>query len=112
MAEHLLVQARRENEDLRMSLQLNKESLQVMLSELHQRESKEKSLIETINIISQDNANLNAKLGVLYARLERPQTADQSIQTVKYLCDQSTDTADLMESKETSTQTSVCVLEQ
>ena len=56
-SEHL-VHLRKEVEDLRMNLILNKESLTVMLAELQLKDSKEKSLIETINIISQENASL------------------------------------------------------
>ena len=48
----------RENEDLKFSLQLNKESLQAMMLEAQLSVTKEASLIETINIISKDNGLL------------------------------------------------------
>ena len=48
----------RENEDLKFSLQLNKESLQAMMLEAQKSTAKEASLIETINIISKDNGIL------------------------------------------------------
>ena len=48
----------RENEDLKFSLQLNKESLQAMMLEAQKSAAKEASLIETINIISKDNGIL------------------------------------------------------
>lgn len=43
---------RKEIEDLKINLRINKESLTSMLAELQLKENKEKSLIETINIIS------------------------------------------------------------
>jgi len=48
----------RENEDLRVSLQLNKDSLQDLMLDSQRTATKEKSLIETINIISKDNSLL------------------------------------------------------
>ena len=55
----------RENEDLKYSLQLNKESLQSMLLESQRCFAKEKSLIETINIISKDNGQLKQQVDQL-----------------------------------------------
>jgi len=48
----------RDHEDLKISLQLNKESLQSMMIDSHRSVVKESSLIETIKIISKDNGML------------------------------------------------------
>ena len=51
-----------ENQDLRFSLQLNKDLLQSMMAESKQTSIKEKNLIETINIISKDNTMLKQQI--------------------------------------------------
>ena len=56
---------RRENEDLRTNLRLNKESLQAMLVESQNKSVKETSLIETINIISRENSTLKEQIEAL-----------------------------------------------
>ena len=56
---------RRENEDLKTNLRLNKESLQAMLIESQNKTAKETSLIETINIISQENGTLKEQIEAL-----------------------------------------------
>ena len=61
--------AERENEDLKINLQLNKDSLQSMMLETHRSANKEASLIETINIISKDNGLLKEQIEHLKERI-------------------------------------------
>lgn len=49
----------------------------MMLSELQKRDSKENTLIESINIISQENASLKLKLGKLQLKLEGKPKSDK-----------------------------------
>ena len=63
--EDVVENLRRENEDLRTNLRLNKESLQAMLIESQNKTAKETSLIETINIISQENVTLKEQIDAL-----------------------------------------------
>jgi len=62
-----------ENQDLRFSLQLNKDLLQSMMAESKQTSIKEKNLIETINIISKDNTMLKQQIESLRLRIEAKQ---------------------------------------
>lgn len=80
----------KENEDLKINLKINKESLQAMLAELTKKESKETSLIETINIISQENASLKLKVHRLSKRLEAVSRVDQAIQAQASTAERST----------------------
>ena len=65
MKEDPIDSLQRENEDLRTNLRLNKESLQAMLIESQNKTAKETSLIETINIISQENGTLKEQIEAL-----------------------------------------------
>lgn len=60
----------RDNDDLRVNLQLNKASLQSMMLEAQQTATKEKSLIETINIVSKDNTLLKDQIDSLKYKLK------------------------------------------
>ena len=60
----------RDNDDLRVNLQLNKASLQSMMLEAKQTATKEKSLIETINIVSKDNTLLKDQIDSLKYKLK------------------------------------------
>ena len=62
-----------ENQDLRFSLQLNKDLLQSMMAESKKASIKEKNLIETINIISKDNTMLKQQIESLRLRIEAKQ---------------------------------------
>ena len=53
-----LEELRAENEDLKVSLSLNKESLKEMIKERTMASDKETSLIQTIKIISMENTKL------------------------------------------------------
>lgn len=68
----------REIEDLKFSLQLNKESLQAMMLEAQNSTTKEASLIETINIISKDNSVLKEQLERVKHKLLARQTKQVS----------------------------------
>ena len=70
--------ATRENEDLKFSLQLNKESLQSMMLESQRSATKEASLIETINIISKDNGLLKEQIDSLKSRISYRQKTQVS----------------------------------
>lgn len=78
-----------------MNLRLNKESLTVMLSELQLKDSKEKSLIETINIISQENTGLKMQISRMKAKLDRKTKVDAGVQTKIKIKDKLTSTFDL-----------------
>ena len=60
----------RDNDDLRVNLQLNKASLQSMMLEAQQTATKEKSLIETINIVSKDNTLFKDQIDSLKYKLK------------------------------------------
>ena len=71
-----------ENDDLKFSLQLNKQSLQAMLLESQRAVTKEASLIETINIISKDNGLIKEQIESLRERLKSKnlKLVDQEVQ--------------------------------
>ena len=58
-----------ENEDLKVNLTLNKDSLKEMLTEQAQSAAKEASLIQTITILSQENTRLTDQINALSVKL-------------------------------------------
>ena len=71
-----------ENEDLKVSLSLNKESLKEMIREQTAASNKETSLIQTIKIISMENTKLTQALDSLKLKMMSPQTlVDRDVQT-------------------------------
>ena len=63
-----------ENEDLKVSLGLNKESLKDMIREQTMAANKEASLIQTIKIISMENTKLSQTLDSLKIKLMSQKT--------------------------------------
>ena len=53
-----------------------------MLTELQLKENKEKSLIETINIISQENTTLKIQMSRMKAKLANRAKVDAGVQTL------------------------------
>ena len=64
-----LDEIRRENEDLKVNLSLNKESLKDMIKEQALAATKEASLIETIKIISMENTKLSMEIDSLKMKM-------------------------------------------